>query len=192
MVDETGLIQRAAQQDEQAWEALVQAHQEAVFRLAYLFTGDPDDAQDVTQEAFIRAFRAIEKADPARPFRPWVLSIAANLARNRLRSLNRYLAALTRFARREPESILPAPPPQDPGGEAQALWQAVRQLRLEDQQILYLRYFLELSEGETAQALRIPAGTVKSRLHRAVQRLRARLEPPPGEETDFEETARRE
>jgi RNA polymerase sigma-70 factor, ECF subfamily len=175
-LDETGLIQRAAEQDEQAWEALVRAHQEAVFRLAYLFTGDPDEAEDVTQETFLRAIRAIGAYDPARPFRPWILSIAANLARNRLRSVSRYLSALTRFARREPEAVMPLPPHASrPAEEAQGLWESVRQLSLPDQQILYLRYFLELSEAETAASLNVPPGTVKSRLHRALQRLRDRL-----------------
>ncbi len=185
MLDETGLIQLALQQDERAWEALVRAHQEAVFRLAYLFTGDPDDAEDVTQEAFIRAYRSIHSFDPARPFRPWILSIAANLARNRLRGLGRHLAALARFARREPDAILPvASADSDPGGDAQALWQQVRRLGLEDQQIIYLRYFLELSEAETAAALQVPAGTAKSRLHRALKRLRERWQGP---ESGFEE-----
>src|SRR5512135_375940 len=82
-VDESDLIGLAVQHDEQAWESLIAAHQQAVFRLAYLFTGDPDEAEDVTQETFVRAFRFISRFDRTRPFRPWLLSITANLARNR-------------------------------------------------------------------------------------------------------------
>lgn len=176
-MDESGLIQLAAQHDEQAWEALVRAHQQAVFRLAYLFTGDADEAEDVAQEAFIRAYRSIGRFDPSRPFRPWVLSIAANLARNRLRSLKRYLAALQNVARRD----LPPGPAAASGAlsgsaeDARSVWRSLRRMSLEDQQVIYLRYFLELSEEETSAALGIPPGTVKSRLHRAVGRLRARL-----------------
>jgi RNA polymerase sigma-70 factor (ECF subfamily) len=179
-LEETALVQRAARQDAAAWEALVREHQQAVFRLAYLFTGDSDEAEDVAQEAFIRAFRFIDQADPNRPFRPWVLSITANLARNQLRGVKRYLAALRRVASREPERFHPAPE-RDPTGEQRsleqrALWETVRRLSLEDQQVIYLRYFLELSEEETAEVLGVPGGTVKSRLHRALKRLRARLE----------------
>lgn len=175
-MDETALIQLAAKQDQQAWEALVGEHQQAVFRLAYLFTGDPDEAEDVAQETFIRAFHSLHRFDPARPFRPWVLSIAANLARNRLRSFKRYLAALQGLARRDPDSARPANPDPTPADDARELWRSVRRLSQEDQQVIYLRYFLELSEGETGAVLSIPAGTVKSRLHRALARLRARLE----------------
>jgi RNA polymerase sigma-70 factor, ECF subfamily len=174
-LEETALVQRAARQDAAAWETLMLEHQQAVFRLAYLFTGDPDEAEDIAQEAFIRAFRFIEQADPNRPFRPWVLSIAANLARNRLRGIRRYLAAVQRAASREPERFHPVPEGEIPG-EARALWETVQKLRLEDQQVIYLRYFLELSEGETSAALGVAQGTVKSRLHRALKRLRAQLE----------------
>ena len=67
-----------------AWTTLVGQQQEAVFRLAYLLLGDADEAQDVAQEAFIRAFRALHRFDPARPLRPWLLSITANLVRQHL------------------------------------------------------------------------------------------------------------
>jgi RNA polymerase sigma-70 factor (ECF subfamily) len=95
-LSDSDLIQGAIHKDEQAWETLVNEHQQSVFRLAYLFTGDPDEAEDITQEAFIRAFHSIGKFDPSRPERAWVLSIAANLARNRLRGMKRYLGVLQR------------------------------------------------------------------------------------------------
>ena len=175
-MDESALIGLAAQQDQQAWEKLIHTHQQAVFRLAYLFSGDPDEAEDITQETFVRAFRFIDRFDRTRPFRPWLLSIAANLARNRIRGLKRYLAALQSFARREPELLLSAMPDHAVKEDAQNLWRVVRKLNHEDQQVIYLRYFLELSEEETAAALDIPRGTVKSRLHRAVNRLRDKLD----------------
>ncbi|MEZ4737214.1 MAG: RNA polymerase sigma factor [Caldilineaceae bacterium] len=89
------MLQRGG--NEATWAALVQAHQAAVFRLAYLLLGDADEAEDVAQEAFIRAFYALARFDPARPLRPWLLQIARNLAYNRRRSLRRYLAALGRW-----------------------------------------------------------------------------------------------
>ncbi len=174
-MDESALINLAAQHDEQAWEALVSTHQQAVFRLAYLFTGDPDEAEDVTQETFVRAFRFIDHFDRSRSFRPWLLSITANLARNRLRSFKRYLAALQDLPRQDTGALAPSTPNQAATEVAKNLWQVVRKLSHDDQQVIYLRHFLELSEAETAAALNIPPGTVKSRLSRAVSRLRAGL-----------------
>jgi RNA polymerase sigma-70 factor (ECF subfamily) len=173
---EADLIRQARAGSDAAWESLVQQHQQAVFRLAYLLTGDAADAEDVAQEAFIRAFRSLERFDTARPWRPWVLSITANLARNRRRTIGRYLANLSRFARLNPEPVF------NPEGQiveqhrAQALWQAVRRLERPDQEVIYLRYFLELPVEEAAAVLQVAEGTVKSRLHRALIRLRAVVE----------------
>jgi RNA polymerase sigma-70 factor (ECF subfamily) len=163
------------QGDVSAWEGVVSNHQQAVFRLAYLLLGDPDDAEDVTQEAFIRAYYALGRFDVQRPIRPWLLSIAANLARNRRRSIGRYLGFLQRLGREEPQSAAPAQ--ADLGrvsnrDEAQLLWQAVRRLSASDQEIIYLRYFLDMPEAEMSATLSVAAGTVKSRLHRALGRLK--------------------
>lgn len=170
---EQELVARARRGDGAAWEALVRLHQEPLFRLAYLHLGDAAEAEDVAQEAFVRAFRALDGFDPARPLRPWLLAIAANLARNRRRSLGRYWAALRRQARARPE---PQPGPADPLPEeawrARQLWQAVRRLGQADQEVIFLRYFLELPVEEAAAVLGVAAGTVKSRLHRALGRLR--------------------
>jgi RNA polymerase sigma-70 factor (ECF subfamily) len=164
-VNEAELIAAARKGNTAAWEALVSAHQEPVFRLAYLLLGDPDDAQDVAQETFIRAWGALPRFDDSLPLRPWLLRIASNLAKNRLRSLGRFLTALTRFGR---QPALPSPDPDDPD----LLWQAIRRLDEQHQQALYLRYFLEMPEVEMAQVLNIAPGTVKSRLHRALKALR--------------------
>jgi RNA polymerase sigma-70 factor (ECF subfamily) len=170
-VAEAELIPRAQAGDDAAWDALVRQHQQAAFRLAYLFLGDAIEAEDVGQEAFVRAYRSLDRFDAARPFRPWLLSIVANLARNRRRSLMRWVAAWGRAAQIAP--LHAAPAHQTETWRAEALWQAVRRLSQQDQEVIYLRYYLELSENETAATLGVPAGTVKSRLHRALTRLRA-------------------
>lgn len=170
---ESDLVASARQGEASGWEGLVQQHQTAVFRLAYLLLGDPDDAQDVAQEAFIRAYQALARFDASRPMRPWLLRITANLARNRRRSLGRYVAALQRSLRAEPGPALQVEQAAAQRLEAQALWQAVQRLSRADQEVIYLRYFLELPEAEMASALEVAPGTVKSRLHRALQRLRA-------------------
>lgn len=171
-MSEADLIHRARQGDEAAWEALVQAHQEPVFRLAYLLLGDADDADDAAQETFIRAFRALASFDGERPLRPWLLRITTNLAHNRRRSVRRYLAALQRALSVAPEPVEPFCDRSAMQWEAQVLWQAVQRLGRTDQEVIYLRYFLDLSEAETARTLEIAPGTVKSRLSRALGRLR--------------------
>lgn len=171
-MDESTLIRHAANGDASAWEPLVQTHQQAVFRLAYLLLGDPDDAEDIAQETFLRAWNHLKRFDQTRPLKPWLLSITANLARNRRRSAGRYLAALTRAFRDEP-----APASVEDKSaqymEANDLWKAVQNLREPDQQIVYLRYFMDLSVAETAGVLQVAEGTVKSRLSRALEKLRA-------------------
>jgi RNA polymerase sigma-70 factor (ECF subfamily) len=175
-VNET-LIKQARRGDEAAWAQLVAEHQEAVFRLAYLLLGEAAEAQDVAQETFIRAFQALARFDTTRSLRPWLLSITTNLARNRRRAIGRYLAAVGRFFKTEPEPTLPPPSEmQLQRWEAETLRQAVQRLSRSDQEIIYLRYFLQLSVTETAEAAGIASGTVKSRLHRDLNRLRAVIE----------------
>jgi RNA polymerase sigma-70 factor (ECF subfamily) len=148
-----------------------------VFRLAYLLIGDTDEAEDIAQEAFIRAFRMLHRFDPERPLRPWLLRITSNLARNHLRSAGRYLGALRRLSRSDmDEKVASAEEEHWQRWEARALWQAVRRLSVKDQQVIYLHYFLDLPVADVAETLSIPPGTVKSRLHRALERLREVIE----------------
>lgn len=170
-MDESSLIQRAINGDGTAWGPLVRAHQEAVFRLSYLLLGDPDDAEDVAQETFLRAWKHLKRFDTTRQLRPWLLRIASNLASNKRRSAGRYISALTRAFRNVP----PPPNLEDKSlqrMQANELWQAVQLLNTTDQQIVYLRYFLELSVAETAEVLHVAEGTIKSRLSRALDKLR--------------------
>ena len=171
-MDESTLILAATNGDAAAWEPLILANQEAVFRLAYLILGDPDDAEDVAQETFLRAWNHLQRFDPTRPLRPWLLSITVNLARNRRRSAGRYFAALTRAFRNDPDVQPSVEENNLQHSQASELWKAVQNLSLPDQQVVYLRYFLELSVIETANILQIAEGTVKSRLNRALERLR--------------------
>ncbi len=173
------LIIRAAQGDADAYEQIVHLHQEAVFRLAYLIVGDSHDAQDVAQETFIRAYRGLHRFDTSRALRPWLLQIAKNLARNRRRTAGRYLAVLQRAFMHMPRHVhvtASAEADADQRWEVQALWDAIRQLPKPDQEVIYLRYMLELSTQETAEVLGIAPGTVKSRLSRALERLRGVVE----------------
>lgn len=170
-MDEASLIVRARAGEDAAWTELVRLHQDAVFRLAYLHLGDAAEAQDAAQDCMIRAFRYLRRFDETRPLRPWLLRIVSNLARNRRRSAGRYWAALQKAAREQP---LAAEGPQRGSEQAQdadVLWRAVRTLPESMQSVVYLRYFLQLSIEETAQALEMAEGTVKSQTHRALEKL---------------------
>lgn len=176
MGDETelNLIRLARQGDASAWERLVQQYQDPAFRLAYLILGDPADAEDIAQDAFIRAYLSLDSFDEGRPLKPWLLQIVRNLAYNRQRSLSRYWTHLKRWWQGNPEQVLQ--PVHQERAEARLLWQAVRQLKPAWQEVIFLRFFLDLSEAETAAALDIAPGTAKSRLHRALKALKPLIE----------------
>lgn len=171
------MITRASQGDEAAWTQLVSEHQQAVFRLAWLLTGDANEAEDVAQEAFIRAYQALGRFDSTRPLRPWLLRITSNIAHNRRRAISRYMDAVRRWFQNVPEQVMDDVASEaEKQWEAHTLWQAVQTLRRKDQEIIYLRYFLELSTSETGETLNIASGTVKSRLSRALDRLQTAIE----------------
>lgn len=174
-VTERELVQLARRGDSAAWGRLVSQHQEPAFRLAYLLLGDPDDAQDVAQEAFIRAWQALDRFDTQRPLRPWLLRIVSNLAHNRQRSIGRYLAALARFSQENPDAFH-AGDNSFSSDDSAALWQALQKVKSQYRAVIYLRYFLDLSEAEMAEVLDVAQGTIKSRLHRALNQLREIIE----------------
>jgi RNA polymerase sigma-70 factor (ECF subfamily) len=152
-------------------------HEDVSFRAAYLIVRDSSEAEDVTQEAFIRAYKALERFDPEQPFRPWLLRIVTNLSFNSTRGSKRRHAMTERVAAQAPRNGASGPElAAEAADEARLVWEAVGALPKDDQELIYLRYFLDQSEQEMAAAIRRPAGTVKSRLHRALRRLRAVIE----------------
>jgi RNA polymerase sigma-70 factor, ECF subfamily len=173
--DQAELVAKARHADEAAWSAIVRTYQEPVFRMAYLILGDRHEAEDAAQETLIRAYRSLHQFDPERPLKPWLLSIAANTAKNRRRAGWRYIKALRRLFRLEQAVAAYTSEASASATDSLHLWEAVQSLPQNDQQIIYLRYFMELSVAETASALDIPPGTVKSRLHRALERLKASI-----------------
>lgn len=178
-LDDAELVERARKGDAHAYELLVRRYQELAFRTAYLITGGAAEAEDSAQEAFVRAYYALPRFRTGAPFRPWLLQIVANEARNRRRSSGRREhLALRVAADLPPGETSPSPEGAALAAEERALLlAALDTLRAEDRQVLTYRYFLDLSETEMADALGCARGTVKSRLSRALGRLRALLTP---------------
>jgi len=172
---ESGLIEAAQNGDEDAFAALVAPHVQVAFRAAYLITGSAADAQDASQEGLVKAWLALDRFRPGAPFRPWLLQIVVNEARNRRRTLGRQERLSLRLAQ-SPEETAPAAEGIALAGERRArLLAAVETLGEDDQLVIAARYFVGLSEAETAAALSLRRGTVKSRLSRALARLREAL-----------------
>lgn len=148
-------------------------YQALAFRTAYLISGDAAEAEDSVQEAFVKAYRSLKKFRVGTPFRPWLLSIVANEAKNRRRAAGRRVGLALRAADAAPDSTSASPEATVVATERHAeLLKAVEGLREEERLVVSCRYFLELSEKETAAVLDCARGTVKSRLSRAVGRLR--------------------
>jgi RNA polymerase sigma factor (sigma-70 family) len=175
---EADLVERARGGDVAAFESLVRAHQEVAIRTAWFISGGADDAEDAAQEGFVKAFGALARFERGAPFRPWLLTIVANEARNRRRSAGRREALALRLLQdRRPDGAAPSPESAVLAEERRStLLEALARLDEADRLVIALRYLLELSEAETAAALDIPKGTVKSRLSRGLDRLRAELQ----------------
>jgi RNA polymerase sigma-70 factor, ECF subfamily len=168
------LVQRAQQGDTDAYGELVRRYQAVATRTAYVITGTAADAEEAAQDGFTKAYFALERFRTGAPFRPWLLRIVANEAKNRRKAAGRRPTVDLSVAEDRPSGDTALSP------EAAALASerratvvaALRRLREEDRLVIAYRYFLELSEAEMAEALGVARGTVKSRLSRAIARLR--------------------
>jgi RNA polymerase sigma-70 factor, ECF subfamily len=176
--DEEELVERAKRGNVQAYEELVQRYQGIAFRTAYVIAGNAADAEDAAQDGFVKAYRALGRFRPGAPFRPWVLQIVANEARNRRRSAGRRATLELRLAAEETSGgAAPSPEARLVASERrEQLLAAMERLREEERLVLVCRFFLDLSEEETAAALDCRRGTVKSRQSRALARLREEME----------------
>lgn len=181
--EEQQLVDRAREGDARAYEDLVRLHQHLAFRTAVVLTRSAADAEEAVQDAFVKAWRNLDRFREGAPFRPWLLAIVANEARTHRRAAGRRRGWTERAA----QEVLATGPPSAPSAEAAALdaerraalLAALDRLDERDRHAIELRYLLDLSEQEMAAALRCRPGTVKSRLSRALERLRAQIGEAP-------------
>jgi RNA polymerase sigma-70 factor (ECF subfamily) len=175
-LEDAELVGLARDGDVRAYEELVGRYRDLAFRTAWLVTRSSAEAEDAAQEAFVKAYYAMPRFRPGAAFKPWILRIVANEAKNRGRSARRREALALRAAAADPGDAVPSP-------EAAALAREDRELLLEamgrlserDRLVLAYRYWLDLSEADMAEAMDCRPGTVKSRLSRATEHLRAEL-----------------
>jgi RNA polymerase sigma-70 factor (ECF subfamily) len=188
-IEDADLIARARDGDVAAYEDLVRRYQDVALRTAHLVCPETD-ADDAVQDAFLKAYAALPRFRAGAPLRPWLLRIVANEARNRRRSATRRAGLALRAAdagvvgtsgsgdARVMGGVAVAPGPEGTVMAAESrreLLAALSTLRDEDREVLGARFLLDLSEAETAEALGLPRGTVKSRTSRALGRLRDAL-----------------
>ena len=180
-LDDAELVEQARRGDLRAWETVVRRYQGIAFRTAYLLCGSAADAEEAAQDGFVKAYRALGRFRRGSPLRPWLLRIVANEARNRRRAAGRREALAVRAAAQDrPGDAVPSPEAALFSAEQRSgLLEAVNRLSDEHRDAIACRYFLELSEEETAAALGVRRGTVKSRLARALARLREDLGEAP-------------
>jgi len=181
-LSEAELARRCRRGDPAAWRALVQRFTPLVYRLARRMLRHQAEAEDVSQEVFLRMHRSFHSYDPTRPLAPWVARTTYHAALRRLEATSRRalagepacddpLLAL-------PDERRPSPEEAAASGEASALLErALDELPAQDRALLELRYGEGLSDAEVAEAAGMPVGTVKTRLLRARARLRRWLAP---------------
>lgn len=170
------LVERAKQGDVAAYGELVRRHQRDARRAAAAI-GGIDGADDCAQEAFVRGFRSLHRFRSGAPFRPWILTIVVNVTRNQQRSTSRWTRAATSTSdgRRTIGTRPSAEHEMLVGDRHDSLHAALDALPKKHREVVLCRYLLELTEQETAQVLDLPAGTVKSRLSRALDHLQSTL-----------------
>ena len=182
--DDAEVIRRCRAGDEKAYRELVDRYRRQVYSMALRMLRREEDAEDVAQETFIRVFRALDRYDPARPFAAWLFTIAARLCIDHIR--RRKQSPLSLFQRdaetqeeRTIEIVDPGPGPDELTSheeEERRAQKLIDTLPPHYRIVVMMRHQQDLSYEEIAEALRLPLGTVKARIHRARALLKRELE----------------
>src|SRR6187399_3624912 len=164
------LIQRCLAGDQQAWEEIVRQHRRKVFNIAYKFTGKHDEAEDLTQDIFLKIFRALHTFDRRANFQTWLISISRNLCIDHYRSVRKERETMARDV--DASELTPVSRERGPHGQLEQLdlkhliRLALAELPPTLRQAVVLRDLQEFSYQEIADQLGLPEGTVKSRINR--------------------------
>ena len=181
------MIQRCLAGDQQAWEEIVRQHRRKVFNIAYKFTGKHDEAEDLTQDIFLKVFRSLHTFDRRANFQTWLVSVSRNLCIDHYRSVRKERETIDRdvdAGELTPAASTPSAYAElEQRGRVELLRRAMAELQPTLRSAVMLRDIQELSYQEIADKLQLPEGTVKSRINRGrtelarqIQRLRDELE----------------
>lgn len=177
VVEDGELVARARAGDTDAYRCLMLREQDIAFRAAYLITGNAADAEDAAQEGFVKGYYALDRFRAGSPFRPWLLRIVTNEALNRRRAAGRQTNVLQRAGHVQVESDY-APSPESTVLTAETrelVLAALAELPDAGRVVLAYRYLLDMDINEIATILDCPQRTVRSRIARALKRLRTQL-----------------
>jgi len=189
------LIQRCLRGDQTAWELIVRQHWRKVFNVAYKFVGKHDEAEDLTQDIFLRVFKSLDTFDRRANFQTWLISVSRNLCIDHYRSVRKERETIDR----DIDANELSPPSADQGPFAaleqrdrvELLRRALSSLPRTLRTAVVMRDIQELSYQEIADRLRLPEGTVKSRINRGrtelarqIRKLRGQDYTPSGSSTD--------
>jgi len=169
--DETALITAAAEGDGDAFGEIVERYHKPVYNLCYRLLGNHGDAEDASQEAFMKAYKGLKKYDPKRPFISWMLAIAYNQCMDQLRRRRISWVGLEALFNRSDQQSPSAETTVVASGEAERVQEALSALSTKDRAAVVLRYWYDYSYDEIAETLSLTNSAVKSRLHRARREL---------------------
>jgi len=169
--DEKGLMAAAAEGDDEAFSEIVERYQKPVYNLCYRLLANHGDAEDASQESFMKAYRGLKKYDPQRPFMSWILAIAYNQCIDQLRRKRVTWVGLEALFDRSDQRSPSAETAVEARGEAERVQEALSVLSTKDRAAVVLRYWYDYSYDEIAETLSLTNSAVKSRLHRARREL---------------------
>lgn len=179
---EPDVVARAARGDREAFRFIVEEHKEWLFRYHYRMMGNREEAEDLVQETFLRAWKGFDRFDPARPLRPWMLRIASNLAHSALRRPRRVTGGLDETEAREPVDPRTGEAAVEARNELAAIRTIVAALPPADRELFHLRYHEGLGPSEIAGIVEKSEGAVSVALHRMKEKIRTELDGKSGKE----------
>jgi RNA polymerase sigma-70 factor (ECF subfamily) len=182
--DDAALVKRCLEGDERAYKELLHRYRRSVYSISFRMIGHREEARDLAQEVFIRAFRSLHRYDPSRPFSSWIFKITSNLCIDYYRRKRHSTISLQESFEGEDdrpriELVDPNPAPDEElfsKTRSAHLDVLLRSLPPRYRVVVVLRHKEEMSYDEIAAELDIPVGTVKARLHRAHRILRQKLD----------------
>jgi RNA polymerase sigma-70 factor (ECF subfamily) len=173
------LIQRCLQGDQSAWDAIVPLYRRRVFNVAYTFVGKHDEAEDLTQDIFLKVFKSLDTFDRRANFKTWLMSVSRNMCIDHYRSVRKERQTIDRDVDANaltPASSYPSPMAMlEQRDRVTLLRQALSALPDALRTAVLLRDLQELSYSEIAEQLQLPEGTVKSRINRGRHQLARQL-----------------